>query len=425
MSQIVAREQSGGGAGAVVATVGCSVLGFMMAGPVGAVIGGGLAIAAASATKRSDQRLPLGISNLCLPQDQIVKRSGITYFTVEIQDANGSTWKVLRRYNDFNAFRRALRRYRVHHYFPGKLWLGCEGPRLEARRRSLELWAQHVMLRHFANGVPRQLQNEFDLFLRRGQGSITTPSGFAPAITDAGGTFAIEVPPGVVAGQELTVRSPDGSSFRITVPQGMGPGSILQVQPQGRQQASISDATASMKDQTDGASEPRKTMLSISVPDGVSSGQTLAVQVPDGRELTVVVPPGAPKELLSVMGQEDANHSTGPSDSDEVFQIQVPPGIEAGQIVNIQVPDGRQLPVMESDGCALWKLISKVRDHRGESASPEVSASSKVGHLTVSEGQDSDARQVIGRLSSKETEMLLSVLDYRRNSHALPLAAAA
>lgn len=37
-----------------------------------------------------------------------------------------------------------------------------------------------------------------------------------------------------------------------------GPGSILQVQPQGRQQASISDATASMKDQTDGASDPRK-----------------------------------------------------------------------------------------------------------------------------------------------------------------------
>lgn len=34
MSQIVAREQSGGGAGAVVATVGCSVLGFMMAGMI-------------------------------------------------------------------------------------------------------------------------------------------------------------------------------------------------------------------------------------------------------------------------------------------------------------------------------------------------------------------------------------------------------
>ncbi|CAK9098338.1 Uncharacterized RNA pseudouridine synthase Caur_0901 (RNA pseudouridylate synthase) (RNA-uridine isomerase) [Durusdinium trenchii] len=146
-------EQSGGGAGAVVATVGCSVLGFMMAGPVGAVIGGGLAIAAASATKRSDQRLPLGISNLCLPQDQIVKRSGITYFTE---------------------------------------WINVEGVEKIQRFQCLQ------------EGVET--------------GSITTPSGFAPAITDAGGTFAIEVPPGVVAGQELTVRSPDGSSFRITVP---------------------------------------------------------------------------------------------------------------------------------------------------------------------------------------------------------------
>ena len=38
--------------------------------------------------------------------------------------------------------------------------------------------------------------------------------------------------------------------------------------------------------------QPR-TLLSISVPPGVLPGQTLAVKVPDGRELTVVVPNGA------------------------------------------------------------------------------------------------------------------------------------
>lgn len=49
-------------------------------GPVGAVIGGGLAIAAASATKRSDQRLPLGISNLCLSPDKLKDKCGRNAF---------------------------------------------------------------------------------------------------------------------------------------------------------------------------------------------------------------------------------------------------------------------------------------------------------------------------------------------------------
>eukprot|EP00437_Effrenium_voratum_P010306 CAMPEP_0181419532 /NCGR_PEP_ID=MMETSP1110-20121109/12121_1 /TAXON_ID=174948 /ORGANISM="Symbiodinium sp., Strain CCMP421" /LENGTH=106 /DNA_ID=CAMNT_0023542549 /DNA_START=160 /DNA_END=480 /DNA_ORIENTATION=+ len=80
--------------------------------------------------------------------------------------------------------------------------------------------------------------------------------------------------------------------------------------------------------------------------------------------------------------------------------------------------------LQESDGCALWKLINKVRE-RGGSPS-EDSPHSKVGHLTVSEGphQDTQGRQVIGRLSASETEMLLSVLDHRKNSSALPLAVA-
>ena len=37
----------------------------------------------------------------------------------------------------------------------------------------------------------------------------------------------------------------------------------------------------------------RRTLLSISVPPEVQPGQMLAVKVPDGRELTVVVPNGA------------------------------------------------------------------------------------------------------------------------------------
>eukprot|EP00930_Biecheleria_cincta_P041845 TRINITY_DN28757_c0_g1_i1.p1 TRINITY_DN28757_c0_g1~~TRINITY_DN28757_c0_g1_i1.p1 ORF type:complete len:213 (+),score=39.83 TRINITY_DN28757_c0_g1_i1:55-693(+) len=94
--------------------------------------------------------------------------------------------------------------------------------------------------------------------------------------------------------------------------------------------------------------------------------------------------------------------------------------------------------LQESDGCALWKFISKVRSQR-ERASSEDSVDSsastasvtssgsfatcsKAGHLTVCEGKTQESmenrREVIGRLSVVETDMLLSVLDHRRNSQA-------
>ena len=45
-----------------------------------------------------------------------------------------------------------------------------------------------------------------------------------------------------------------------------------------------------------------RTLLSIAVPPGVGPGQTLAVKVPDGRELHVVVPKDAGQELLEAAG---------------------------------------------------------------------------------------------------------------------------
>ena len=42
--------------------------------------------------------------------------------------------------------------------------------------------------------------------------------------------------------------------------------------------------------------------MSIAVPPGVLPGQTLAVKVPDGRELHVVVPKDAGQELLEATG---------------------------------------------------------------------------------------------------------------------------
>jgi len=88
----------------------------------------------------------------------------------------------------------------------------------------------------------------------------------------------------------------------------------------------------------------------------------------------------------------------------------------------------------EDDACELWKTISKVRDVRdgadantvfkdevdgGADATPRRRANSE-GHLIVSEGDAGvesgfGKRQVIGRLSTIETELVLRVIDHRRN----------
>mmetsp|Transcript_25011 Transcript_25011/g.56726 ORF Transcript_25011/g.56726 Transcript_25011/m.56726 type:complete len:207 (-) Transcript_25011:72-692(-) len=88
----------------------------------------------------------------------------------------------------------------------------------------------------------------------------------------------------------------------------------------------------------------------------------------------------------------------------------------------------------ESDACALWKLVTKVRDQRSVSTSAQDATpmAASVGFLTVSEGGGGDhsgcgnecKREVIGRLSPMETELVLSVLDYRKNEAAMPVMAA-
>eukprot|EP00927_Polykrikos_kofoidii_P062933 TRINITY_DN57743_c0_g1_i1.p1 TRINITY_DN57743_c0_g1~~TRINITY_DN57743_c0_g1_i1.p1 ORF type:complete len:212 (+),score=30.43 TRINITY_DN57743_c0_g1_i1:83-718(+) len=93
--------------------------------------------------------------------------------------------------------------------------------------------------------------------------------------------------------------------------------------------------------------------------------------------------------------------------------------------------------IKDSDACALWRTISKVREvrERGGSIDSDVSSSSSSdmpreaaqGYLVLSEGegaQDDGStkmgnRQVIGRLSQNETDLVMKVVDHRRNPSAV------
>lgn len=84
--------------------------------------------------------------------------------------------------------------------------------------------------------------------------------------------------------------------------------------------------------------------------------------MPDGREITIEAPSSggevqmefdaesgrlAPFQLDSKEKGALKRSKTlfiGPRGTGDRFQVQVPAGVQCGQIINIQVPDGRQLP---------------------------------------------------------------------------------
>jgi len=76
----------------------------------------------------------------------------------------------------------------------------------------------------------------------------------------------------------------------------------------------------------------------------------------------------------------------------------------------------------EGDALLLWRGIAKVLEARQVEEADSEKTSRSVGHLVVSEGHGgcNSKRQVVGRLSSAEAELLLEVLDHRRNEAAVP-----
>lgn len=370
--------------GAVAATVGCSVLGMVVAGPLGAMVGAGLAVAATQPDATLFPLLQRGrhtIANVSLPRDGMTKQQGVTYFAVDVVDINGFTWRLLRRYSHFDRFQNLTNNHEIRCVFPGKTFFSCSGNELEQRRLGLEAWTRDMLRVFSSTGIPKRLQAEFEDFFTRGRSEarppappLPPPPPAAPAAPPAAQAFAVEVPGGVNAGQQLMVKNPmDGSSFLITVPLGTGPGSILQVSPPADASGLGVAVPSSSPVQAPAAGE-QKILLSISIPPGVSAGQTLGVKVPDGRELAVVVPPGLGQQEVqleydAVSGSLDvvtsqrapaapAAPSAPPAPAPvqamapmaaaggEHFNFRLPRGVVPGQIVKIQVPDGRYLPLL-------------------------------------------------------------------------------
>lgn len=108
--------------------------------------------------------------------------------------------------------------------------------------------------------------------------------------------MAVQIPPGVTAGMTFVVQSPEGVQFQVQVPQGVSSGSTIQVQPPAapvaiQQQQPQLMAVRIPPGLTAGmqfvVQSPEGVQFQVQVPQGASGGSTIQVQTPGAYGATM------------------------------------------------------------------------------------------------------------------------------------------
>ncbi len=185
------------------------------------------------------------------------------------------------------------------------------------------------------------------------------------------GLMEIVVPAGVHPGQSILVKAPTGQMLQVTVPPGVGPGGRFrirvgtnagqnqlaaaqqqqlaqqqqqqlyaqqQAQQEAQRQALIQQQLAKQR-QLAAAPKVQK-QVKITLPPGVRPGNTVTVNLPDGRSVKITVPPGTrPGATLTV------NYDAPAPQSAPSPQLNAPPAPGAGAYggtckVKVVVPAG-------------------------------------------------------------------------------------
>jgi len=175
---------------------------------------------------------PLGISAVGLPANGLAKHEGVQFFAIDVLPEKGASYRVEKRYNDFDTLKDTLHRIsprsRIDSDFPPKHLFSCEGPKLEDRRHGLERWLNRVLNDPNSRGLWCLKLRQF----LQVDGIHTLPSTSIPeasAPVEPGQVLQIMVPAGVSSGQGLSVTVPEGHQVTFTIPPGVQPGSQLEL----------------------------------------------------------------------------------------------------------------------------------------------------------------------------------------------------
>lgn len=241
-----------------------------------------------------------------------------TFFDVNAILRNGTSMKVSRRYSDFLALSEGLRAGTLLHQadFPRKHLFRCSGSKLVARKQKLLMWLHDVLQTPASLPARNLLGDFFGLTQERltpeevrapiNHMALSPPSAPAQHLPETEGIeLQIEVPVGVKHGQCLEFCLLDGTKLTVAVPESLAGGSTwcpwydsstgnLTSLPNAvdQEESSVPNAVDQKVDQKDEQTESGM-LLEITIPQGLASGERVAVTVPDGRLMTVNVPSDA------------------------------------------------------------------------------------------------------------------------------------
>lgn len=194
-------------------------------------------------------------SSISLPADRVELRDNVNYFGIlAVPSTAGFPWVVARRYNEFCTLRDQLgpqARAFPGAPFPGKTVFGCTGSALEGRRIALELWLTRVI--ESPSSACRPWCTHLKAFLEAGRQPVGTPPH---------------------------LNAPPGSPPSLVTPPFPAPTAPPAAAPEAEAAPPSSDV------------EDDSCILQIAIPEGVTPGMQLGVNVPDGRLLYFTVPEG-------------------------------------------------------------------------------------------------------------------------------------
>lgn len=339
------------------------------------------------------QQSTLGV-NVRLPREAMQMVGGTQFYAVDVTPVQGGqSWRLLKRYNDFDQLKKFfdVRQWGASSdyagFFPIKHMTGCTGARLEERRRQLEAWLQRAVchpnaeclrgVRGFLN-VPASNQG---LHAGAAQIAVAMPM----AVPQAAYPMAT---PQVAQGYSMaapvaypTARAPASGypmATPIIAPQAAVVGApVLQRAASGSAGSSLSRTVGSglargiSREVVQSAQAPGEAM-EIQVPEGVSAGQVISITVPDGRQATLTLPAGSVAgsslSLLfdpatgTISSLQQAPAQQAPAavplvEASSTVMMQVPPGVSAGQLIAVTVPNGRQVNFALPDGAREGEVL--------------------------------------------------------------------
>ena len=217
--------------------------------------------------------------------------------------------------------------------------------------------------------------------------------------SDSPPLLSVVVPEDVFAGDVLEVESPEGERIEVVVPEDTKAGKTLTVESPKNKKTEL-DFSGAAPEQDKGPSEepvkeegdlpPEKPsdsppLLSVVVPEDVFAGDVLEVESPEGERIEVVVPedtkagktltvesPKNKKTELDFSGaapEQDKGPSEEPvkegdlppekpSDSPPLLSVVVPEDVFAGDVLEVESPEGERIEVVVPEDTKAGKTLT-------------------------------------------------------------------